>query len=47
MSKTRGATCVLVPGAGHLWNLEALDLFSQTVRAWIWDEPLPIKLVPF
>jgi pimeloyl-ACP methyl ester carboxylesterase len=42
-----GATCVLVPGVGHLWNLEALDLFTQTVRAWIQDEPLPLKLVPF
>lgn len=42
-----GATCVLVPGVGHLWNLEAHDLFTQTVRAWIQDEPLPLKLVPF
>jgi pimeloyl-ACP methyl ester carboxylesterase len=42
-----GATCVLVPGVGHLWNLEALDLFTQTVRAWMQDEPLPLKLVPF
>ncbi len=42
-----GATGVLVPGVGHLWNLEALDLFAQTVRAWIQDKPLPLKLVPF
>ena len=42
-----GATCVLVPGVGHLWNLEALDLFTQTVRAWMQNKPLPLKLVPF
>ena len=42
-----GARCVLVPGVGHLWNLEAHDLFTQTVRAWIQDEPLPLKLVSF
>ena len=36
---------VLVPGVGHFWNLEAPDLFTQTVRAWIQDEPLPPNLV--
>ena len=38
----RGA---LVPGVGHFWNLEAPDLFTQTVRAWLEDEPLPPKLM--
>ena len=38
----RGA---LVQGAGHFWNLEAPDVFTQTVRAWIEDEALPSRLV--
>jgi pimeloyl-ACP methyl ester carboxylesterase len=42
-----GARCVLVPGVGHFWNLEARDLFTKTVRAWIQDEPLPPNLVQF
>jgi pimeloyl-ACP methyl ester carboxylesterase len=35
---------VLVPGVGHFWNVEAPDLFTKTLRAWIQNEPLPAKL---
>ncbi len=35
-----GARGALVPGAGHFWNLEFADLFTQTLRAWIEDKPL-------
>ena len=35
---------VLVPGVGHFWNLEAPDLFTMTLRAWIQNEPLPPNL---
>ena len=35
---------VLVPGVGHFWNLEAPDLFTMTLRAWIQNEPLPANL---
>jgi pimeloyl-ACP methyl ester carboxylesterase len=37
---------VLVPGCGHVWNLEAPDLFAETVRAWVNDQPLPGRLEP-
>ena len=37
---------VLVPGVGHVWNLQAPDLFADTVRAWITDRPLPDALMP-
>jgi pimeloyl-ACP methyl ester carboxylesterase len=40
-----GARGALVPGAGHFWNLEFADLFTQTLRAWIEDEPLPNRLL--
>jgi pimeloyl-ACP methyl ester carboxylesterase len=40
-----GARGVMVPGVGHAWNLEAPDLFTRTVRAWITDTPLPQELV--
>ena len=39
-----GARGVLVPGVGHFWNLEAPDLFTKTLRAWIQNEPLPANL---
>ena len=35
---------VLVPGVGHFWNLEAPDVFTKTLRAWVQDEPLPPNL---
>jgi pimeloyl-ACP methyl ester carboxylesterase len=31
----------VVPGVGHGWNVEAPDLFTATVRAWIEGRPLP------
>jgi pimeloyl-ACP methyl ester carboxylesterase len=34
----------LAPGHGHGWNVEAPDLFSVMVRAWITDAPLPDRL---
>jgi pimeloyl-ACP methyl ester carboxylesterase len=35
---------VLVPGVGHFWNLEAPDMFTKTLSAWIQDRPLPTNL---
>ena len=37
---------VMVPGVNHVWNLQAPDLFTNTVRAWIEDRPLPDVLRP-
>jgi pimeloyl-ACP methyl ester carboxylesterase len=47
--KTRiaGAKGAIVTGVGHIWSLEAADLFTQTVRAWATDAPLPPALIPF
>jgi len=42
-----GARGALVPGVGHAWSLEAPYLFTETVRAWITDAPLPAKLIMF
>ena len=36
-----GAKGVMVPGVGHIWNLEAPDLFTETVRSWVTDAELP------
>jgi pimeloyl-ACP methyl ester carboxylesterase len=41
-----GAKGVVVPHCGHVWNLEAADLFCDTVRAWVADRPLPEVLLP-
>jgi pimeloyl-ACP methyl ester carboxylesterase len=35
----------LAPGLGHGWNVEAPDLFSAMIRAWITDAALPGRLV--
>jgi pimeloyl-ACP methyl ester carboxylesterase len=37
---------VIVPDVGHVWNLEKPDLFSDTVRAWVNNQPLPAALRP-
>lgn len=30
----------------HNWNMTAPELFTETVRAWIMDQPLPAELQP-
>ena len=42
-----GARGVVVPDRGHVWNLEAPELFTQTVQSWLTDHPLPEGLEPF
>ncbi len=37
---------MMAPGVGHVWNLEAPNLFAATVRAWITNAPLPQELMP-
>jgi pimeloyl-ACP methyl ester carboxylesterase len=36
----------MVPKLGHVWALQAPELFAATVRAWIVDGPLPSQLRP-
>lgn len=36
----------VVRGVGHVWSLEAPDLFLQTIRAWMNNEPMPPQLEP-
>jgi pimeloyl-ACP methyl ester carboxylesterase len=33
--------------AGHNWNLEQPELFTDTVRAWVHSQDLPAGLIPF
>ncbi len=42
-----GAKGAVVPSLGHVWNLQAPDLFAEAVRAWVTDRPLPKPLVSF
>jgi len=45
MSTTiQGAKVVMVRGVSHIWNLEAPDLFTETVRSWVTGTPLPQAL---
>jgi hypothetical protein len=39
------AKAFLAPKLGHIWNLQAPELFTSTVRAWITDQPLPQELL--
>lgn len=41
-----GARGLVVPGAGHVWNLEQPDLFSSLVSAWCRGGELPAGLRP-
>ncbi len=41
-----GSKGVIAPKSGHVWNLESAELFSDTVRAWVTDRPLPPALIP-
>ena len=36
----------LVTGAIHNWSMQLPDLFTQTVRAWIANQSLPLQLQP-
>jgi pimeloyl-ACP methyl ester carboxylesterase len=47
LCRTLPAKAVMVPSVGHAWNLEAPDLFTETVRAWMTDQPLPKELVVY
>jgi pimeloyl-ACP methyl ester carboxylesterase len=38
---------VMAPNVGHIWSLEASDLFTQTVRSWVTDTALPQSLIAF
>jgi pimeloyl-ACP methyl ester carboxylesterase len=42
----QGARGIIVPGVGHVWNLQAPDLFADMVRTWSNDKPLPDLFVP-
>ena len=39
-----GAQGVIAPKVGHVWNLEAADLFNRMVEAFVNDKPLPSEL---
>ena len=38
------ALAVIAPGVGHVWNLQRPRLFSDMLRAWYEDKPLPTEL---
>jgi pimeloyl-ACP methyl ester carboxylesterase len=44
LSRILPASAATAPGLGHLWNLEAPQLFADTVRAWMGDRPLPERM---
>ena len=37
----------MVPGMGHIWSLEAPDLFTQAVRSWVTETALPQAFIAF
>lgn len=45
VSAISGAKGVMVPGAGHVWNMQKPDLFNSMVRAWVTDKPLSGELM--
>lgn len=45
LGRQLGAQAAVVPDLGHAWNLQAPDLFTQTLRCFLTDQPLPQTLV--
>lgn len=41
-----GARGMIAPAVGHVWNLEAPDLFNNMVRSFVTDAALPTSLKP-
>ena len=37
----------LVPGVGHVWNMENPELFNEILRGWITGSSLPDSLIEF
>jgi pimeloyl-ACP methyl ester carboxylesterase len=47
LTKTVKGTCsFVVPGMAHVWNLQAPDMFTDVLRAWISDDPLAQTWLP-
>ncbi len=46
VQRIRGAQGIVVPRVGHVWNLEAPDLFNAVVRAFVNDSHLPESVRP-
>jgi pimeloyl-ACP methyl ester carboxylesterase len=40
------ASGIVAPNGSHAWCLQFPDLFADTVRAWVTDNPLPSILLP-
>jgi hypothetical protein len=45
-SITPSARGIVAPNGSHAWCLQFPDLFADTVRAWVTDNPLPSILLP-
>ncbi|MBA3872074.1 MAG: hypothetical protein H0X30_23250 [Anaerolineae bacterium] len=43
-TQIKGARGVVAPNVGHVWNLEAPDLFNAMVRTFVVGAPLPSEL---
>ncbi len=39
-----GSRGLVAPQAKHAWCLQLPDLFAETVRTWVMDQPLPSSL---
>jgi pimeloyl-ACP methyl ester carboxylesterase len=39
LASLKRAQGIMIPGVNHVWNLQAPDLFTDIVRAWIEDRP--------
>jgi pimeloyl-ACP methyl ester carboxylesterase len=46
VGRVQGARGGVVPGVGHLWNLQAPDLFVAVLRAWVGGGAVPAAVQP-
>jgi pimeloyl-ACP methyl ester carboxylesterase len=45
LGRRLSAPAMTIPSFGHLWNLQTPDLFNETVRAFLTNQPLPQVLL--
>lgn len=46
VQRIQGAQGIIIPRVGHVWNLEAPDVFNTVVRAFVTDSALPESVRP-
>lgn len=45
MRQIPGAKGILLPGLGHVWNMQDAQLFARVLRAWVMKSEIPKEMI--